>query len=99
MKELTQRPDPAELLEAFVASKRSEPAFAALVGSLGDLVYASALRRMQDRQLAEEISQNVFAIMARKAESLRRHPALSAWVFETTRLETAHIMRSEQRHK
>ena len=58
-----------------------------LVSNLGDLVYSSALRRTQNSQLAEEIAQNVFAILARKADSLRRHPSLTAWIFETTRLE------------
>ncbi|MGB0583011.1 MAG: RNA polymerase sigma factor, partial [Limisphaerales bacterium] len=50
-------------------------------------------------QLAEEITQNVFAILARKASSLRRHPALMAWIFETTRLEAARALRTEKRHQ
>ena len=57
------------------------------------------MRRSQDSQLAEEITQNVFAILARKASSLRRHPALMAWIFETTRLEAARAMRAEKRHQ
>ncbi len=91
------RPDPNELLEAFVASNRSEKAFSALVENLSGLVYSSALRRTRNSQLAEEIAQNVFAIMARKAESLRRHPSLTAWALETTRLQSASAMRSEKR--
>jgi RNA polymerase sigma factor (sigma-70 family) len=79
--------DPATLLDHFVKSKRSEPAFAALVQRLSGLVYSSALRRTDSPQLAEEIMQNVFAIMARKADKLRHHPSLTAWIFETTRLE------------
>jgi RNA polymerase sigma factor (sigma-70 family) len=99
LKDLDDRPDPRALLEAFVASNRSEKAFATLVGSLGGLVYTSALRRKQNSQLAEEISQNVFAIMARKADALVRHPSLMAWIFEATRLQSANALRSEKRRQ
>jgi hypothetical protein len=52
------RVDPRELLEAFVASKRSERAFTALVENLRSLVYSSALRRTSRPQLAEEVTQD-----------------------------------------
>jgi RNA polymerase sigma factor (sigma-70 family) len=95
----TQRPDPRALLEAFLTSSRSEEAFAALVMCLSGLVYSSALRRTGNAQLAEEVTQNVFAIMARKASSLVSHPSLEAWTLETTRLEAAAVMRSEKRQQ
>jgi RNA polymerase sigma factor (sigma-70 family) len=85
------------LLEAFLASNRSERAFTALVESLDRLVFSAALRRTGQAQLAEEVSQNVFAILARKASSLQKHPCLEAWAMETTRLEANPILRSEQR--
>ena len=91
--------DPAELLEAFVASNRSDKAFAALVGSLDRLVYSSALRRTGSAQLAEEVAQDVFAIMARKADSLRRHASLTAWALKTTKLRCGNAMRSERRRQ
>lgn len=93
------RSDPRALLEAFLASNRSGKAFAALVESLSRLVFSRALRRTGNPQLAEEITQDVFAILARKAESLRHHPALEAWIFETTRLRAASAMRSERRRQ
>jgi RNA polymerase sigma factor (sigma-70 family) len=92
-----QRPDPRKLMEAFVTSSRSEKAFTSLVACLSGLVYSSALRRTGNAQLAQEVSQNVFAIMARKAPSLLSHPSLEAWTLETTRLEAATVMRSEKR--
>ena len=52
------RVDPRELLEAFVASKRSERAFTALVENLRSLVYSSALRRTSRPQLAEEVTKD-----------------------------------------
>lgn len=95
----SQTPDRSTLLEAFLASNRSETAFTALVGSLDRLVYSGALRRTGSPQLAEEVTQNVFAILARKAASLRGHPCLEAWAMETTRLEAATVMRSERRRR
>jgi RNA polymerase sigma factor (sigma-70 family) len=99
VKHSANRPDPPRLLEAFVASGRCDKAFAALVGSLDGLVYSSALRRTGNAQLAEEVAQNVFAIMARKASSLRSHPSLTAWALKTTRLQSANAMRSERRRQ
>lgn len=92
-------PEPSKLLEAFLVSDRSERAFAALVGSLDRLVHSAALRRTGQIQLAEEVSQNVFAILARKASALRHHPCLEAWAMETTRLEARTVLRSERRRQ
>ena len=95
----TPTPDPSKLLEAFLASGRSERAFADLVGSLNRLVHSAALRRTGHAQLSEEVSQNVFTILARKAPSLRNHPCLEAWAMETTRLEARTVLRSEKRRQ
>ncbi len=91
--------EPAELLKQFLESGRSEQAFAALVRRCSGLVYASALRRTGNVQTAEEVTQNVFAILARKASSLQRHPSLTAWMYQTTKFEAAKAMRSEQRRQ
>lgn len=93
------RTDPTRLLEAFVASNRCDKAFSELVDCLRGLVFSSALRRTGNAQLAEEISQNVFALMARKAKSLQRHPSLTAWALKTTRLQAANALRSEGRRQ
>ncbi len=91
--------DPARLFAAFLDSGQSEAAFTRLVKELSGLVYASALRRSGDRQLAEEATQNVFSILARKASSLRRHPSLAAWLFQTTRFEVSQLQRTERRRR
>ncbi len=97
MRTETPTPDPSKLLKAFLASGQSERAFAALIGSLERLVYSAALRRTGQAPLAEEVSQNVFAILARKAASLQHHPSLEAWAMETTRLEARAVLRAERR--
>jgi RNA polymerase sigma factor (sigma-70 family) len=90
---------PTALLSAYLGSGRQEAAFVRLVDRLGGLVFTSALRRTGSRPLAEEVTQTVFAILAKKAGALRSHPNLSAWVFRTTQLESAKAMRSETRHQ
>jgi RNA polymerase sigma factor (sigma-70 family) len=97
LKDQNDRPNPTALLEAFIASGHGEREFTGLVRELGGLVYSSALRRTQNTQLAEEVMQNVFALLARKAKSLRGHPSLTAWLHETTRLEASSVMRAEKR--
>ena len=88
-----------ELLSLYIEQNGSEVHFVEIVKGLGGLVYHSALRRTGNAASAEEITQNVFALLARKAASLRSHPNLSAWVFRTTQLECAKTMRSEMRHQ
>jgi RNA polymerase sigma factor (sigma-70 family) len=71
-------------LADYVAT-RSQHAFAAVVDRYADLVYASAVRHVGDRALAEDITQGVFALLARKAHKVPRERPLSAWLLTTTR--------------
>lgn len=48
------------------------PAFAALTERYAGLVYSAALRRTGSPEVAEEVAQNVFTILARKAPRLLR---------------------------
>src|SRR5207247_6762930 len=58
-----------ELVTAY-AARGSETAFRALVARHVHLVYATALRQVGNSTLAEEITQNVFIVLARKAPRL-----------------------------
>jgi RNA polymerase sigma factor (sigma-70 family) len=78
---------------------RSEDAFAALVRRHVDLVFAAALRQVGDRGMAEEISQNVFAALARKASSIGRHKTIAGWLYHATLNEARLRVRSELRRQ
>src|SRR3954447_15663921 len=79
------------------ASRNSEEAFATLVARHIDLVYSAALRHVGNHHQAEEISQAVFVILARKARLLSPGTVLAGWLFRTARLTAANYLRGEIR--
>ncbi len=87
--------DIALLLE--YTERGSEEAFAALVGRHINKVYSVALRQTGNPASAEEITQAVFVILARKCRSLRKEVVLSGWLYETARLTSRTFIRSEIR--
>ena len=87
-------PDRAEL-EAFIRDG-DQYAFQALVEKYRRLAFSAALRRCGQRELAEEATQNAFAVLARKARQLRRHPTLSGWIHRTAVLEASTMIRAEK---
>lgn len=92
-------PDDAELLFRYVTN-RDQNAFAEIVRRHLDGVYSAALRRVGgDVQFAEDVTQQVFATLARKALAISRHPFLGAWLYTTTRHESANLVRRERRRK
>ena len=88
--------DDHELLAEF-ARNESEAAFAALIARYVNLVYSAALRFTGNPHHAEEITQAVFIVLARKAGSLRRGAVLSGWLYQTARLTAANFVKSEIR--
>jgi RNA polymerase sigma factor (sigma-70 family) len=79
------------------AASQSEPAFAMLVGRHISLVHSAALRQVGDGHLAQEITQAVFIILARKAGSLGTNTILSAWLYRTTRYVASDALRTRRR--
>jgi RNA polymerase sigma factor (sigma-70 family) len=90
---MTDVPD-ARLLEQF-ARNGSEEAFAALVQRHIALVHSVALRHTANAQQAQDITQAVFVILARKAGSLGRRTVLPGWLYHTARLTAANLQRAE----
>ena len=81
-------------LLAYVRSG-DEAAFAKIVEAYSSLVYGTAYRKTRNVQLAEEITQNVFILLARKAEKLVSRPNLGGWLHRTTILDSQNLLRSE----
>ena len=90
--------DDAQLLQRY-ARDGAEEAFAELVRRHLGLVYGSASRRVNgNAALAEEVTQTVFATLARETEQvLRRGTVLAGWLFVATRNAAANAMRAEAR--
>jgi uncharacterized protein (TIGR03435 family) len=85
-----------ELLRQY-AHQNSEAAFAELVTRHVPLVYSAALRKTGNPSAAEEVTQVVFTILARKARGLRRETALAGWLYQAARLTAANFLRTEIR--
>ncbi len=89
----------AELLRSY-HDEKSEVAFTALVQRHLNLVYSVALRRVGgDTHLAEDVTQRVFADLARKASNLTGHSTLTGWLYVSANVASAAVVRSEQRRK
>src|SRR5207248_2726941 len=69
----------SDLLGQFVATQSGD-AFARLVQRHGPMVLGLARRVLRDHQLAEDVFQAVFLILARKAHAIRGGEALPAWL-------------------
>lgn len=87
------------LLNEF-CEKKVEEAFSELVRRHVDLVYSVALRHVGfDSHLAEDVSQEVFCVLARKATSLRKEVVLGAWLCRTAHFVAKNLMKKERRRQ
>ena len=79
--------------------QNSESAFAELVRRHINLVYSVAMRFTGNPGDAEDVTQAVFILLARKAAGLSDRTALTGWLYETTRLTAAGFLRSQNRRR
>src|SRR4051812_18722784 len=88
-----------ELLRRY-AREKSEDAFAELVRRRIDLVYSVARRQVGgDAQLAEDVTQRVFADLARKATTLSHRVVLSGWLYRSAQFAATDTVRAERRRR
>ncbi|HYE18104.1 MAG TPA: RNA polymerase sigma factor [Tepidisphaeraceae bacterium] len=92
-----------DLLRRYVADGSPEP-FEAVVRTHAGWVYAASLRQVRDTALAEDVTQSVFVLLARRAaELVEREPAdagvVSGWLFKTVRYTALSALRKEGRRR
>ena len=87
-----------ELLRRYAAG-RDQAAFGELARRHLDWVYSAALRITRDAELAEDVAQGVFLLLAQKANRLSRHPQITGWLFQATRFGAQTMARGERRRK
>jgi RNA polymerase sigma factor (sigma-70 family) len=90
-------PDDISLLKRYAGG--DESAFAALFERHVHLVYSAALRQTRNPSHAEEVTQSVFILLARKAKSLHPKTVLSGWLYQAARLTTASLIKREIRRQ
>jgi RNA polymerase sigma factor (sigma-70 family) len=87
-------------LLALYVRQRDEAAFGTIVRRYADMVYSAALRRVGgDSHLAEDITQAVFIILARKAASIRDDRAVAPWLLQTTGFAAQNALRARKRDR
>ncbi len=90
--------DDHELLRDF-ARAQSQDAFRQLVDRHLRMVYGVAHRIVRDVHLAEEVAQNVFTLLAKKAAGIVPPQVVAGWLYNSTRHLAMHCVRSEQRRR
>jgi RNA polymerase sigma factor (sigma-70 family) len=86
-----------DLLRDFT-ERGSESAFQALVQRHADMVFATALRRVGEAA-AQEVMQDVFIALARKAAWLRGEASIAGWLYKTTLFKARQWWRGESRRR
>ena len=89
-----ERPDDALLALIIV---RDQEALAAFYDRYGARVFALALRLLNDRQIAEEVTQDVFLRLWQRAETFQPHESsFLAWLLAITRNRSIDELRSRR---
>lgn len=90
---MSMSPSDSDCLATFIRAA-DEAAFATLVHRHGPLALHTALSILRDRQLAEDVAQAVFLILARNARSLNGRSCLAPWVYRVAQRLASNQKRS-----
>ncbi|MBC8105327.1 MAG: sigma-70 family RNA polymerase sigma factor [Anaerolineae bacterium] len=88
--------DDRTLLDQFLNAK-SNGAFEQLVRRYVDLVYATSLRRVRDRHLAEDVTQAVFIVLFQRASNISSSTPLPAWLHRTACYASSNAIKMQTR--
>jgi len=88
--------DDWQLLKSY-ASDDSQDAFTEIVTRHVNLVYSAALRQVREPELARDVTQLVFANLARQAKSLKPKGTLAGWLYRDASFTSRDVLRRERR--
>ena len=91
---MNERRQDFELLQRFTRES-AQAAFSELVQRHLDLVFATAMRKVDDTGAAQEVAQNVFTALARKAWRFAPDDSVPAWLHKAALLESKSWLRGE----
>jgi RNA polymerase sigma factor (sigma-70 family) len=88
----------SEALKAYVLTA-SNAAFTDLVRRHVDVVYSAALRQTRQTHLAEDATQAVFMVLARKARTIHDPAVLPGWLVRAARYSAMNALKLEARRR
>lgn len=92
------RMDDFVLLSRYVETGCQE-SFQEIVTRHSGWVFSLSLRAVRDRHLAEDVTQAVFIVLARKARTIREGTPLSGWLFKVSRFAVSDALKRRTRIK
>jgi len=96
---MDQKSDDWTLLRRY-AERRDQTAFALIMRRHSGLVFSAALRRVGNRELAEDVTQAVFIVLEAKSKSLANgNGAMSQWLLRCVRFASANAVKIESRRQ